>query len=695
MASSNRDRISSLIDLLRSGRLNKPRLNKQPCRPKPLLHFFAGIAALFHASISAQGATVVPLADPQFAQVALCEGTECTLEAYVDGLADALSKRDHLAGMSISVVRPDRVLMSKGYGITALPKHSVDAQQSLFRVGSLSKLFTYISAMQLVEQGKLDLDKPANDYLAPELKIPSDGFTGVIKVRDLLQHTAGFEDLALGHLFVKAPTPVLTLDSYLAKYRPRRVREPGIEAVYSNYSVALLGSIVAKVSGQLFEDYVAEHIFDPLAMKQSTFKEPIELATDPRQMSGALAAELSKGMRYMAGGFVEQPIEQIAQVAPAGGLSTTASDMGQFARALLNGGSLQSVSILKPETLSAMQNQCFRNGAADKSTSPSAIGVQPICSGFLTQDFGKFRGYGHGGATLNFHTAFITIPELSLGVFVSINTDNGREPAQQIVRQIVSYLAPAAIASAPVAIALSDAQRTAPLGSYLSNRRAFFGFHGLVTSLTGVSVKAAGKPWPNGSLQIESGGKTDVFVPVAPLIYQHHDSGAVVQFTEKTGIEITGFASSSGISTSTKLSTWTHPLLLLGVLGVCGFIALVAWFSAYAGIGSDRRPGLLGVKVLSLFNALVAFAMIAAFAMAAADLSGPDALYSYPNSAVWMFMILLPGLALLAVIRALLLGRVLTSRWRLLAKLGYALSVAAFLLFAVLCWRWDLLSLNV
>lgn len=649
------------------------------------------------ASLSAQGASVTPLADSQFRQVQLCEGPECTLEAYVDGLADALAKRDHLAGMSIAVVRPDRALLTKGYGISALPKRPVDADASLFRVGSLSKLFTYISAMQLVEQGKLDLDKPVNDYLAPELQIPTDGFTGVIKLQDLLQHTAGFEDLALGHLFVKAPTPVLALDSYLVKYRPRRVREPGIEAVYSNYSVALLGSVIAKVSGQSFEDYVAEHIFDPLAMEHSTFKEPIELVTDPRQMSGALSADLVKGMRYKAGGFVEQAIEQIAQVSPAGGLSTTAADMGQFARALLNDGSLQSVTILKPETLKAMQTSCFRNGkSADKSASDiTNPGVQPICSGFLTQDFGKFRGYGHGGATLNFHTAFVTIPELSLGVFVSINTDNGREPAQQIARQVVRYLAPAAIAAAPTPVVLSADQQAQPLGSYLSNRRAFFGFQGLVTSLTGITVGSAGKQWPQGSLSIESGGSTEVFLPISPLIYQHHESGAVVQFAQKTGAGVTGFASSTGISTSIKLSAWTHPLLLLGVLGFAVLIAIFSWFSAYAGLGSDRRPGLLGVKSLSLLNALLAIATMIAFAIAAAELSGPDALYSYPSRAVWVFMILLPVLALMALIRLLLAKPVLTSNWRWLAKFGYCLSVLTFALLAVLCWRWDLLSLAI
>ena len=662
--------------------------------PRCLLIF----ALLFlQTGLNAQGASVTAVVDSQFTPVPLCEGSECTLEAYVDGLADALRKRDHLAGISIAVVRPDRLLLTKGYGMSALPKRPVDAEASLFRVGSLSKLFTYISAMQLVEQGRLDLDKPVNDYLAPELKIPTDGFTGIIKVRDLFQHTAGFEDLALGQLFVKAPTPVLTLDSYLAKYRPRRVREPGIEAVYSNYSVALLGSLVAKVSGQSFEDYVAEHIFDPLAMKHSSFKEPIELATDPRQMSGALAAELAKGMRYKSGGFVEQPIEQIAQIAPAGGLSSTAADMGRFARALLNNGSLQSVAILKPETLSAMQTRCFRNGSSsDKPAKDMAnLGVQPMCSGFLTQDFGKFRGFGHGGATLNFHTAFVTIPELSLGVFVSINTDNGREPAQQIARQIVSYLAPAALAAAPTPILLSANQQAQPLGSYLTNRRAFFGFQGLVTSLRGISVNAAGKAWPPGSLLIESGGNTEVYLPIAPLIYQHHESGATVKFMQNTGNTVTGFASSSGISTAVKLNAWTHPLLLVGVLNFALLIALLSWFSAYAGLGSDRRPGLLAVKALSLFNALLVIAAMASLALAAADLSGPDALYSYPNRAVWVFMILLPALALLAVVRLLLLKRVLTSQWRLLAKLGYCLSALTFALLAVLCWRWNLLTLAI
>jgi CubicO group peptidase (beta-lactamase class C family) len=631
--------------------------------------------------------SLVPAAAIATAPAPTASPAEQTLPAFVDGLAQAMLKRDHLAGISVSVTRRDQLLLQRGFGISAMPDKPVDPAKSLFRVGSLSKLFTYISAMQLVEQGKLDLDKPANAYLPDALKIPADGQEGEVLVRDLMRHTAGFEDLALGHLFVVKPMPVLTLDDYLAQHRPRRVRAPGQVAVYSNYSVALLGSLVAHVSGQAFEDYVELHVLAPLGMLHSTFREPIDNSADPRQMPQALRPDVSEGMSRAAGVFVPQKFEHIAQIAPAGGLSSTAADMAMFAQALLGNGTAR---ILQPNTLQLMQSSCFENAAQN-----AQLGVQPICGGFLTQRFGKHMGYGHGGATVNFHTAFITIPELNLGVFVSINTDNGREPAQDFARLIVEHLAADAAPVLAKAISVDSAETAAVVGDYLSNRRPYFGLQAFLESLQGTTVSKADQ---SGMLNIDSSGDTDRYAPIAKLTYQNQRSGAIVRFIANAKGGIDGLASGSGISTSMKLGLWNAPILLAGLLAVIGSLGLLTLFSAYADMHSNRRPGQsngLGfVKKISIFNAVLALLMVILFGFTAAGLSASDAFYHYPSPAVKMFLWVLPMLALLALVRLALVWRVLKSDWSRLAKLGYLISVSVFVLFALQCWHWGLLSLQ-
>jgi CubicO group peptidase (beta-lactamase class C family) len=179
------------------------------------------------------------------------------LEAFLDELLGKEMEENHIAGAAVSVVKDGELFFAKGYGYANLEKGIlVDPEQTGFRIGSVTKLFTWTALMQLAEQGKLDLDADINTYL--DFRIP-DTYPQPITIKHLMTHTAGFEDTYYEYLVVNADdsTPVR---EWLISHMPVRVRPPGDCAAYSNYGTSLAGYIVARVSGQTYDQYIQEHI---------------------------------------------------------------------------------------------------------------------------------------------------------------------------------------------------------------------------------------------------------------------------------------------------------------------------------------------------------------------------------------------------------------------------------------------------
>src|SRR3990172_1351525 len=196
------------------------------------------------------------------------------LEAFFDGVVAAQMRSHSIASATVSVVKDGELFFAKGYGYADREaRRPVDPERTLFRPGSISKLFTWTSVMQLVEQGKIDLDANVNQHLS-DFQIP-DTFPEPITMKHLMTHTPGFEDGALGYLLIKSASDLVPLSASLAAHVPRRVRPAGAYSSYSNYGTALAGLIVANVSGMPFEEYVEKNIFEPLDMSRSTFREPL------------------------------------------------------------------------------------------------------------------------------------------------------------------------------------------------------------------------------------------------------------------------------------------------------------------------------------------------------------------------------------------------------------------------------------
>jgi len=320
------------------------------------------------------------------------------LEAFFDGIVPLQLERSDVAGATVLLMKDGKDLLRKGYGFSDVSKKKpVDPETTIFRLASISKLFTWVSVMQLAEQGKVDIDADVNRYL--DFQIAA-AFGKPITLRNLMTHTGGFEE-EIRDILLTDPKQASPLREFLMENQPRRIFPPGEVPGYSNYGVGLAGYVVQRVSGEPFEQYVATHVFQPLGMKHSSFKQP-------------LAEDLSA---FPSDGYsdnTEKPVVgfEIFNPAPAGGISSTASDMGRFAQALLNGGEWDGHRIIKAETLNAMWTKQF--GASDS--------LPAMCMGFYQTWRNGLHFTGHSGDLIAFHSIFLLEPKEKLVIFISYNS---------------------------------------------------------------------------------------------------------------------------------------------------------------------------------------------------------------------------------------------------------------------------------
>src|ERR1700691_3394152 len=210
------------------------------------------------------------------------------VNSWLDGYMPYALHTGDIAGAVVSVVKDGKMLTERGYGYSDVEKRTpVDPKQTLFRPGSVSKLFTWTAVMQMVEQGKIDLDADVNKYL--DFKIPArDGKP--VTMRNLMQHTAGFEEQSKGIITDDPNAP--GYEALLKQWVPERVFEAGTTQAYSNYGASLAGYIVQRVSGESFDSYIEKHIFELLDMKYSSFRQPLPANLVPL---------MSKGYRVASG----------------------------------------------------------------------------------------------------------------------------------------------------------------------------------------------------------------------------------------------------------------------------------------------------------------------------------------------------------------------------------------------------------
>lgn len=436
--------------------------------------------------------------------------TATDLEAWLDGFMPYALEQTDVAGSVVAVVKDGKVLLHKGYGFSDLAKRTpVDPDRTLFRPGSISKLFTWTAVMQLVEQGKLDLDEDVNKYI--DFKIPP--YNGKpVTLRNIMTHTTGMEEVIRG-LIANDEKEVAPLEATLKHWIPRRVYEPGSTPAYSNYATALAGYIVQRVSGQSFDDYVEQHIFQPLRMNNSTFRQPV-----PKNF----LEMTSKGYKSASDGK-EQPYEYI-NLAPAGSLASTASDMANFMIAHLQRGEFEGRRILREETAREM------HGTGQASVGP----LNKMMLGFYETTANGHKAIAHGGDTQWFHSDLQLFPDDNIGIYVSTNS-SGKEGSARLIRDglvtgfVNRYLpnenptAGGAGAGVDEATAKQHAQMIA--GAYNSSRRADSTFMNLVYMLGQTKVIANEDGTISVPMLAGYSGAPKKWKEISPFVWQDTNSG--------------------------------------------------------------------------------------------------------------------------------------------------------------------------
>lgn len=449
---------------------------------KPM-HRLTGLAL----ALALLSAPALPAAAaPKSQTVTVERGRLAGLPEFIDGvMAQQLATRE-VAGAVVTIVHKGKVVLTRGYGFADVAAGKpVDGQTTLFRPGSVSKLITWVALMQQVERGKVDLDADVNRYI--DYTIPP--YEGApVKVRDLLSHSPGMSDV--GDLTVDEVGKLRPYSDWLKTHIPTRQWAPGTEVSYSNYGAALAGYIVERVSGEPFADYVDRHIFAPLGMRHSFFREPLPAAVQPN---------MATGYKVKDGRLVAEPFELFSNVMPAGSGSATAPDMARFMLAMLGDGKLGAARILTPQSVALLESNSLAN----------APNLPGMAHGFMVARERAPRMVGHGGNTGDFHSYLLLVPEADLGFFVSTTGGPGSYGARtELSDAIIGRLFPQT--PAPRWTGAADAPRA---GAYRMNRRDYTK---PARPEYDVQVSAAG---PH-ALTLVNQGKSSAWEQIGPGLYE-------------------------------------------------------------------------------------------------------------------------------------------------------------------------------
>lgn len=320
-------------------------------------------------------------------------------------------EQKNLPAFSICLVDGDKQVWAEGFGFEDKEKKRPASAETIYRVGSVSKLFTDIAVMQLAEQGKVDLDAPVQMYL-PEFK-PKNPFGGDITLRRLMSHFSGLvREPPIGHYF--DPTNP-TLDATVASLNNTSlVYEPGARTKYSNAAIAVVGRVLEKQLTQSHPAQVEATILKPLGMTSSSF----DLTPKVKEHLATAYMRTYDGRRFEAPTF-------LLGTGPAGNMYASVTDLGRFMSCLFRNGKYEGGQILSEKSLAEMLSP-----VTDKNGRPQSFGL-----GFMLQNLEGHKQIGHGGAVYGFSTQLEALPERKLGAaaVAAVDGSNG------VVGRIAEY----------------------------------------------------------------------------------------------------------------------------------------------------------------------------------------------------------------------------------------------------------------
>ncbi|PIG91828.1 serine hydrolase [Gloeocapsopsis sp. IPPAS B-1203] len=478
-------------------------------------------------------------------------------EAFVDNFFKEEMSKSHIPGGVVSVVKDGKIFFAKGYGYANVEKKiPVEADKTLFRVASLSKLFTATAAMQLYERGLLQLNGEVNNYLTNfQLENP---YPEPVRVAQLMTHTDGTSQRRIG-LAARTAEEMQPLGDYLADQMPPVVWFPGKLYNYSSHSSALLGYLVQKISGLPFDQYIDKNIFQPLNMPRSTFVQP---------PPPPLAEDLAMGYQYQNGNFKSVPYLYL-NIAPAASLQTTAIDMAHFAIAHLQLGRYENARILKPDTAQLMHQTHFTQ--------------HPLLPGtayeFHERLENAIRALTHLGSLRGYSSSLTLLSDRNIGIFTATNSFAGIHG--KLLSQFFDRYFPVTTPARKQPISLTQEQLNRFTSIYRDLEYPRDTFAKMSAPFKHIKIEKG----DNGTLQVRTpslfflGNAPQIqLVPVEPLLFQRANDEAFTGFGEDSSGRI-AFAFNPlwpVIGTFERIHWYERVWVQLGVVGFCAVVFLSA-----------------------------------------------------------------------------------------------------------------------
>ncbi|MEK5023807.1 serine hydrolase [Paenibacillus sp. FSL M7-1046] len=477
------------------------------------------------------------------------------LEQSIDPIMQEELEKRHIPGSAVVVTQGDRIIFSKGYGYADVEQSiPVDPAKTIMRLGSITKTVTAVSAMQLVEQGKLTLHDDLNTFLHA-YQLPSFG-KQPITLHHLLTHTAGLDE-SIYKIQAHSREKSLSAEQYLRQYFRQQppVREPGQEYEYSNAGLGLVGNLIEQTAGTDLGAYMFQNVFTPLKMPSASL-------TVPESSPDMAKSYVYSNKKYTA------VSSTYPHIPGAGALSVIPDEFAHFMIALLNQGVYQGTALLKPDSVEMMQQSQF-------AEHPKVDGV----------GYGLYRGHLADGSTVLTHTGEIEgfaakmelIPSQKLGILIVSNGEEGGITYDKVTDAVAGLLTKKTEAVTPLPYSLEDLQqyeRTytfAKVPQHGWGKWLYFlgGRNYKVTAAEGELVVSGVFPDGSGETAEKS------FVPIADGLFQEQESGMQLLIDKQhnwkmTIIQETTFSPEPGF--------WKRPSTLLIVYIVPGllFLALLA-----------------------------------------------------------------------------------------------------------------------
>jgi CubicO group peptidase (beta-lactamase class C family) len=606
------------------------------------------------------------------------------LEAFLDELLGKQMEEYHIAGAAVSVVKDGKLFFAKGYGYADLENGiPVDPKQTIFRIGSVGKVFTWTAVMQLVEQGKLDLDADINTYL--DFRIP-DTYPGPITLKHLMTHTSGFEERWFGSA-VSDANDLAPVREWLVSHMSARVLPLGY-AGYANYNAMLAGYIVARVSRKPYEQYIQEHILDPLGMVHSTVQLP--MPPDLRPLA-------SVGYTYADGAFQAFP-EYIGQPAglPSGMHQASVTDMARFMIAHLQGGrysdaTIAEARILKETTAQQMHSTLY---TPDPRLLGTAYGL------FDFSDNGQ-RTLGHTGYGAPMRSVLLLLPDQNLGVFVVYNSKGSGELTTQhfgFQRAFFDHYYPAS-AVEPIQPPADFAKRAGRfVGNYRYTSSPSTTLIKLVEIAGGNTVEISNPG--DGTLLFNIEGGEFRFVEVEPLYFRQVDGPFSVVFREDDRGRITHMFTGVMPQYATVKQDWyqtpgfNRSLLLVCVLIFLSMIPIAAIrLIRDRRLSDERKPLSRGARAalwtilgISILNPLVVAGTVWGMFSMPNELIGPPLIMEIALGLGVLSAVMTAG----ALVYTLLAWK--NRYWGIAARLYYTLLTVAAVAFVWFLNSWNMLG---